>query len=285
MTSSIDWISQNDALPAALAEAARELAAEVTVVRPAELLARREAGPSVAVVDAALEDSLIDRLASTDATFLVAGHDAELPRLVQVLNRLNAEGILLAGDASAPDIVGRCSLRMRDHGRTATAKRELDATVARLRSQLAAVEASSVSVRASIDGATGLWDTVHLVERVEDELNRLGRYGTAFGVLAVITGSASLGQDVAFAQVLMDFVRRVDVCTRRGLGDFVVVCPNTDEPGMRRFAERLREAVDVAVQQGTLAQVELRIAVVAYGSGAVRSDTVLGDLAAAMAAA
>ena len=116
---------------------------------------------------------------------------------------------------------------------------ELRGALGRMETQIARVEAHSVACGASIDPLTDLWDRQHLIERLEDEANRLERYGTPFGVVWVEVPHEPVAFEAAAASLLRDFLRRVDVSARLEDRTFVVVCPNTDDPGMRRLPERL----------------------------------------------
>lgn len=123
---------------------------------------------------------------------------------------------------------------------------ELRAALSRMEGQMAQVEVEAVASRAQIDADTELWDRHHLVERLEDEANRLARYGIPFGVLMVEVDPAVEGMERAAADLLRDFVRRVDVCARFEPSTFVILAPSTDGPGMSRLPERVRDAFSAA---------------------------------------
>lgn len=192
---------------------------------------------------------------------------------IDILNQCGAFGIALLerSESELVAVIDRALAHAEGQARARQTVLELKSALDRVRNQVTAVEQHVVAARASVDVDSLLWDQVHLVERIEDEANRLARYGTPFGVAGVKVRRDPHRFDKAVAEVLADFVRRVDVCARRGAGDFVLVCPSTDDAGMRRVGERLRDALNPA----GLADINVGIATVAFGKGRFRSDDVL----------
>ena len=127
---------------------------------------------------------------------------------------------------------------------------ELRAAVERMREEARRAEQAQMASQAQIDPATDLWDRQHLVERLEDEANRLARYGIPYGVILIELQAPVAGLEHATADLLRDFVRRVDVSTRFEPNTFVVVCPSTDAPGVQRLASRILDAVSLAELPG-----------------------------------
>lgn len=105
------------------------------------------------------------------------------------------------------------------------------------------------------DPLTGVANRRYLDQRLEQELQRLHRYGDRFSVIMADldyfkrindkyghnTGDAVL---VQFAKVLKDNVRGSDFVTRYGGEEFVILLPDTDRQGATELAERIR--LDVA---------------------------------------
>jgi two-component system cell cycle response regulator len=123
--------------------------------------------------------------------------------------------------------------------------------------QLQSAESDKVRYRwlATTDVLTGCLNRRALIERLEDELKRLQRYGAALSILMIdfdrfkeindtmghLVGDRVLQQ---LGKILRDEVREVDVVARYGGEEFVVVLPETDEDGAMRFAERIRVSVE-----------------------------------------
>src|SRR6266545_3986327 len=108
---------------------------------------------------------------------------------------------------------------------------------------------------ASADGPTDLANRRHFEEALAAEISRAERFGGALAlVLADLDDFKQVndryghqaGDDVlrAFADVLRDTVRDIDVAARYGGEEFAVLLPQTDLEGAERLAERLREAME-----------------------------------------
>jgi diguanylate cyclase (GGDEF)-like protein len=102
------------------------------------------------------------------------------------------------------------------------------------------------------DLLTGLPNRAAFDERLQREVGRAGRYGTAFSlVLLDLDDFAGInervGHDAADA-VLCDFARMLaglrdgDECFRIGADRFAVVLPETDAPGAAVVADRVASA-------------------------------------------
>ncbi len=139
------------------------------------------------------------------------------------------------------------------------------------------VDGDAIASSAQVDPVTDLWNRQHLVERLEDEANRLKRYDIPFGVLMVEVDEAF---ERPAAELLAEFVRRVDVCSRFEANTFLVLCPNTDEQGMERLPERVRHAFSRADLPGSPVGdlPDLRLTPIAVTEAPAPPDEVLARL-------
>jgi diguanylate cyclase (GGDEF)-like protein len=113
-----------------------------------------------------------------------------------------------------------------------------------------------VARQASTDGLTELANRREFEESLANEISRAERFG---GNLALILADLDnfkqvndrfghqAGDDVlkAFADILRETVRDIDVAARYGGEEFAVLLPQTDIAGAEKLAERLREAVEL----------------------------------------
>jgi diguanylate cyclase (GGDEF)-like protein len=112
-----------------------------------------------------------------------------------------------------------------------------------------------VARQASTDGLTELANRREFEDSLANEISRAERFG---GSLALILADLDnfkqvndrfghqAGDEVlkAFADILRETVRDIDVAARYGGEEFAVLLPQTDITGAERLAERLREAVE-----------------------------------------
>jgi diguanylate cyclase (GGDEF)-like protein len=110
-----------------------------------------------------------------------------------------------------------------------------------------------VERQAVVDGLTGLANRRQCEETLTDELARVQRFG---GSLAVVVADLDWFKDVndrhghpagdtvlrAFAELLREELRDVDLAGRWGGEEFLMVLPGTDRTGGARVAERIRAA-------------------------------------------
>ncbi len=265
----------------------------------------RVLGDGFAVSSAASAAGAVDRIAATGCAILVSGPDlAELHREVAA-RWPNVLRIVVAADAGTPAAVrATCDLgafgflplpieaewTRRLFARAAEVYRErrertatvasLRAEVARMRAYVGELEEQLVAARAGVDRDTDLWDREYLVERIEDEANRLSRYGVPFGAVLVRLEGASAELERAAADLLQQFARRVDVAGRFEPGTFVILCPNTDPEGVTRVPERLRAAFAEADLPGYPAgeAPPVRVGGLAWTAGPVDASEVLARL-------
>lgn len=104
------------------------------------------------------------------------------------------------------------------------------------------------------DTHTELYNYRYLMERLESEVNRARRYVLPVSVIMLDIDYFKSINDVyghqcgdmiikEFAQCLKDFARNVDIVTRYGGEEFVVVLPDTNKNGAIIFGKRLLDAI------------------------------------------
>lgn len=118
---------------------------------------------------------------------------------------------------------------------------------------------------ASTDPLTGLPNRRYFMERLEQEWSRLNRFGGQAAIMMLDLDHFKQVNDnyghgvgdqvlVAFAEVLRQGVRRMDVPGRLGGEEFAVILPGASLDGARQLAERLRRAVSQMPVQDALGQ-------------------------------
>jgi diguanylate cyclase (GGDEF)-like protein len=112
-----------------------------------------------------------------------------------------------------------------------------------------------VARQASTDGLTELANRREFEDSLANEISRAGRFGGSLALILADLDNFKLvndrfghqvGDEVlkAFADILRETVRDIDVAARYGGEEFAVLLPQTDITGAERLAERLREAVE-----------------------------------------
>ena len=105
------------------------------------------------------------------------------------------------------------------------------------------------------DELTGLHNRKYLLERMEQEISRTKRYGTALSVLLFDLDIFKAVNDIyghewgdvllkSIADKLKQLIRKDDIITRYGDEDLIVVLPNTSEDNAFLFAERFRKDIE-----------------------------------------
>lgn len=105
------------------------------------------------------------------------------------------------------------------------------------------------------DELTGLHNRKYLLERMEQEISRSKRYGTALSVLLFDLDFFKVVNDIygyewgdvllkSIADKLKQLIRKEDILTRYGDEEFIVVLPNTSEDNAFLFAERFRKDIE-----------------------------------------
>jgi diguanylate cyclase (GGDEF)-like protein len=107
----------------------------------------------------------------------------------------------------------------------------------------------------SIDGLTGLYNRRFLEERLAEEMSRSRRYGRNLSLLLLdiddfkryndsfghLEGDRALQ---LIAQSIMATVRKVDIVTRYGGEEFLIILPETEKSTARSIAERIITHID-----------------------------------------
>lgn len=254
-------------------------------------LARLDASPGGVVVAHATEDHVPTELLAAVAerwpniVRLVAAAPDAMVQAIHVVNEAGVLGWLLLplDDELTTALLERAAERHHKQQSEVQTIAELRAALDQMQGQIAEIEQQSIASQANIDAETELWDRQYLVERLEDEANRLARYGTSFGVLWFEVDAEPSKLEAAVAELLRSFVRRVDVCARFAPRTFVVVCPNTDEDGMVRLPERLHDALRAARLPGAPVGVlpATVIATIDLTEGQLAADEILARVRAA----
>ncbi len=109
---------------------------------------------------------------------------------------------------------------------------------------------------AQTDPLTQLLNRRALTERISAEMERALRYDSTLALLMIDLDHFKkvndnyghlVGDDVLrdVGQLLLETIRGSDIVARYGGEEFLLLLPETDEAGAERFAERIREAVEV----------------------------------------
>ena len=135
-----------------------------------------------------------------------------------------------------------------------------------------------VERQASTDGLTELANRRHFEEALDAELTRIERFGGGVAlVLADLDDFKGVndrfghqaGDEVlrAFADILRETVREIDLAVRYGGEEFAVLLPQTDLAGAEQLAERLRRAIasrPLSPRPGSLIAVTASFGVAAF---------------------
>ncbi|MBN2351368.1 MAG: GGDEF domain-containing protein [Spirochaetales bacterium] len=112
-----------------------------------------------------------------------------------------------------------------------------------------------IAEMASIDGLTKLYNRQYLHVKIDEELRRHDRYGVTFSLLMIDIDDFKKANDTRGHQygdgvltrlsgLLDGALRDLDVCSRYGGEEFVIILPHTDGAEAEEIAERIRAAVE-----------------------------------------
>ena len=114
------------------------------------------------------------------------------------------------------------------------------------------------------DSLTGLYNQKTMYRRLDEEIQRAGRYGTPLGILMLDLDNFKRVNDAfghqagdkileRVAGIIMNTVRRTDISFRYGGEEFLVIMPSTALKNGVAVAERLRIGVEnLGIESGTL---------------------------------
>lgn len=122
------------------------------------------------------------------------------------------------------------------------------------------------------DGLTGLFNHRYFQEMVERELERASRYHTPLSLIMFDLDYFKKINDtyghpngdlvlMNIAHVVQNTVRPSDIVARYGGEEFAVILPETDETGLKIFAERLRRSVERMVTLIDRQEIQVSISV------------------------
>lgn len=125
----------------------------------------------------------------------------------------------------------------------------------RIREQHKESQAEQLEWLAITDRLTGLYNRLKLDTVLQAEIDRSRRTERRFGIMMLDIDHFKLindtyghqtGDDTLrhLAQLLKAGIRGTDTVGRWGGEEFMVICPETDDQGLRNLAEKLRQAVD-----------------------------------------
>lgn len=150
---------------------------------------------------------------------------------------------------------------------------ELRAARAQLEGTLLALEQTNAQLRqqAHTDALTGAWNRRHFMERVHEELARLGRRSAELGLMILDVDHFKRINDrfghsegdrvlVALVKSCSAVLRSADLLCRLGGEEFAILLPDTDLQGSIHLAERLRQqAMQVCLPDGQAVTVSLGV--------------------------
>ncbi|WP_072908978.1 GGDEF domain-containing protein [Malonomonas rubra] len=137
-----------------------------------------------------------------------------------------------------------------ERARTEDVRAELDVVKAELEQKTLELQQL-----ATVDFLTGLYNRPKLEESLQSELDRAERYKLMFGVVLFDIDlfrqvNDTYGPDVGdrvlqeIAELLACNTRLTDTAGRWGGEEFIIICSETEETGLLRFAEKLRGIIE-----------------------------------------
>jgi len=143
------------------------------------------------------------------------------------------------------------------------------------------------------DTMTGLFNHNHLIERLEQEVGKARRYKRPLSLCMFDlddfkkvndTYGHQTGDEViiAFAEILKESSRTVDILGRYGGEEFIALLPETDLAGGVIFAERVREKTEETILSDNNLKFTVSVGVANYDGGTTeeflaQADTLLYD--------
>ena len=130
---------------------------------------------------------------------------------------------------------------------------------------------------ATVDSLTGFFVRDHFFNRLEEEFQRVGRYGGSFTLLMVdMDGFKSINDRYghlagdrylhAIAETIRNELRAADICCRYGGDEFCFLLPETNLDAAKTIAERIRTAVSEKIvgDQGAVLRATVSIGLATY---------------------
>jgi len=122
----------------------------------------------------------------------------------------------------------------------------------------------------SVDPLTKLFNRQHLKQVLDNEFIRYKRYKIAFSILFIDIDRFKIVNDtlghqagdnilISVSKIITSDLRDLDVCTRYGGDEFVLVLPHTNHSKAYEIAERIRKKVETL--SSTLSDITLSIGV------------------------
>lgn len=143
-----------------------------------------------------------------------------------------------------------------------------------------------LEIASRVDVLTGLYNRRHIVEKIQEEIQRIKRSKSIFSlVLADIdyfkkvndTYGHDCGDEVlrSVADCLRASVREQDVVARWGGEEFLIFLPDTEADGARILAERIRRNLTAKVTQCGRAAIETTMT---FGVAEIRNNEDIDDV-------
>ena len=104
------------------------------------------------------------------------------------------------------------------------------------------------------DQLTGIYNRLKLDETLQNEAARYSRSGSSFGIIIMDIDHFKMINDTyghpagdavlkSITRLLLSSTRNTDIIGRWGGEEFLIICPETDEEGIRELAEKLRRTI------------------------------------------
>ncbi len=208
--------------------------------------------------------------ANVDALFMMEESESRLSEIDEARRRLSDINRLLT--ASSRDLEQQAVALAESNAEAVAMIDAREQAIAELSRKAAAVEVQNreLASQAVNDALTGLFNRRYFKQQVEREVARSRRYGRALSIVFI---DADFFKDVndkhghqvgdavlaGIGQVIASEVRGADVAVRvdgmpfavrYGGEEFVVILPETDGPGARIAAERIRQRIEAAPLPG-----------------------------------